>query len=355
MLILGVETSCDETGLALVEVGGNGSPQLVAEKLATQEAVHAVFGGVVPEIASREHYQAIGPLARALFDQSGVKPADLDGIAVARGPGLLGSLLVGVGFAKGVSLATGAPLVGVDHCLAHLSAPLLERPVAYPAVGLLVSGGHTQLYRMQSPLQARLLGRTLDDAVGEAFDKVAKLVNLPYPGGRHVDALARRAEPETKRFTRPYLGNSNLDFSFSGLKTAVAVEVERLPELVVSNPEQDPPPGLAQLMADFTWAAVGALAVKTRRALEAVPEAKSLVVAGGVAANSALRAALKKLADEAKVELVLPGPAFCTDNGAMVAAHGALLLRAGYAHNLYLEAVPRGRAIPADFARLPAE
>lgn len=365
MLILGIETSCDETGLALVEhPGAGGLPRLVAEKLATQEDVHAVFGGVVPEIASREHYRVIGPLAEALFRDAGVGPDGLDGIAVARGPGLLGSLLVGLGFAKGLAMATGSPLVGVDHCQAHLSAPRLEREIAYPGLGLLVSGGHTQLYRLDSPVECEMLGRTLDDAAGEAFDKVAKVLNLPYPGGRYVDALAQEAEPVADRFTRPYLSNSNLDFSFSGLKTAVATEVDKhpglkLPKLTLGEAD---PAGcleagerreLAQLLADFTWAAVGTLAHKTRRALERLPESKCLVVAGGVAANSALRAALADVAREAGVELVLPGLNLCTDNGAMIAAHGAELLARGFAHDLNLDAVPRGQAIPDDYAQRP--
>ena len=360
MRVLGIETSCDETAVALVRGGC-----LVAERLASQVDVHALFGGVVPELASREHLRLMQPLARRLLDECGVEPGELDGIAVARGPGLLGALLVGLNFAKGLALATGAPLVGVNHCHAHLLAAGLEREIPFPALGLLVSGGHTQLYRMDSPLELVLLGRTLDDAAGEAFDKVAKLLNLPYPGGLLLDLLGREGDVDASRFPRPYLDNDNLDFSFSGLKTAVAQDLAAHSGLGLARMPLDAGTdieawglgaeqrrGLADLAASFGSAVAETLAVKTRRAAKRVPDARSLVVAGGVAANSMLRAAMAELAVEVGLELILPPPKLCTDNAAMIAYAGEILLGEGLTHDLALEAVPRGRAVPWDYRRL---
>jgi len=226
VLVLGVETSCDETGVALVRDG-----LLVAEALASQTDIHAVFGGVVPEIASREHQRMLPVLFRDLLGRVGATPQDINAIAVARGPGLLGSLLVGLSFAKGLCLATNATLIGVNHLHAHLLAAGLEQEMHFPALGLLVSGGHTHIYRIDSPTAFSLLGRTLDDAAGEAFDKVAKLLNLPYPGGRYLDDLSQGVEPDHKLFPLAYTHNDNLDFSFSGLKTSVAEHLGKRPHL----------------------------------------------------------------------------------------------------------------------------
>ena len=230
MLTLGIETSCDETAVALVDGG-----RLLGEKIATQIDLHALFGGVVPEIASREHLRVLPRLFNELMAENGKSPEEIDAIAVARGPGLLGSLLVGVSFAKGLCMSTSASLVGVNHLWAHLLAPGLAGELHFPALGLLVSGGHTHIYLIRSPIEFELLGRTLDDAAGEAFDKVAKLLNLPYPGGRYIDLLAQGAEPDKKLFPRPYIDNQTLDFSYSGLKTAVANYVSAHPELVFSE------------------------------------------------------------------------------------------------------------------------
>jgi len=230
MLVLGVETSCDETGLALVRDG-----VLAGQVLASQTEMHAVFGGVVPEIASREHQRVLPGLFAELVRATGVAAADIDAVAVARGPGLLGSLLVGLSFAKGLCLGAGAELIGVNHLHAHLLAPGLERDLTFPALGLLVSGGHTHLYRMDSPTRFELLGRTLDDAAGEAFDKVAKLLNLPYPGGRYLDELGQGAAADPDMFPRAYVHNDNLDFSFSGLKTAAAEFLAAHPGLVFAS------------------------------------------------------------------------------------------------------------------------
>lgn len=356
MLVLGVETSCDDTGVALVRDG-----RLVAERIGSQADLHSLFGGVVPEIASREHLRLLTPLARSLLDEADVGPESIDTVAAARGPGLLGSLLVGLSFAKGFASVHGARLVGVNHLHAHLLAPGLERELPFPALGLLVSGGHTQTYRIADPFTFELLGRTLDDAVGEAFDKTAKMLNLPYPGGPHVDALARLAEPDPELFPRPYIDNPNLDFSFSGLKTAMALYLEGHPELKLARmPESTDVAGelapshreaLAHVLASFSFAVVDALRIKVERALDRTRDARSLIVSGGVAANSMLRAAMGQLASERGLELVLPSLRLCADNAAMIAYAGWLLAQSGYRHGLDLEAVPRGRAVPWDYTR----
>jgi len=360
VLVLGVETSCDETGVALVRDGC-----FLAESLASQTDIHAVFGGVVPEIASREHQRMLPILFADLLAKAAVTAQDIDAVAVARGPGLLGSLLVGMSFAKGLCLATGAALIGVDHLHAHLLAPGLEDELRFPALGLLVSGGHTHIYRMDSPTEFRLLGRTLDDAAGEAFDKVAKLLNLPYPGGRYLDDLSQGVEPDKTLFPLAYVHNDNLDFSFSGLKTAVAEYLSKRPHLpYAAMPEADAlrnggalalaahPQELALVAASFNRAVAETLRIKVERALGREEGLRSLVVAGGVAANSHVRAAMAQVAGMHGLAACIPRPALCTDNAAMIAHAGALALLAGYRHDLGLESVPRGRAVPRDWHRI---
>ena len=363
MLVLGVETSCDETGVALLEDG-----HLVAEVLASQTDMHAVFGGVVPEIASREHLRMLPILLGQLLDRAGRTAADIDAVAVARGPGLLGSLLVGMSFAKGLCLAHGARLIGMNHLHAHLLAAGLEAAISYPALGLLVSGGHTHLYRMNAPTEFELLGRTLDDAAGEAFDKVAKLLNLPYPGGRYLDELAQGIAPDTSLFPRAYIQNNNLDFSFSGLKTAVAEHLARRPELALSAmPSADSlrmrgvrafssqPEELAAVCAAFNWAVVDTLRIKVERAIARERGLRGLVAAGGVAANSFVRQAMTRVSRESGLALSLPAPHLCTDNASMIAHAGWLALREGYVHTLDLESIPRGRSVPQDWRRAAAD
>jgi N6-L-threonylcarbamoyladenine synthase len=355
MLCLGIETSCDETAVALLKDG-----RLLAEKLSSQESRHALFGGVVPELASREHLRALWPMFDQLMAETGVEPGRLDLIAVSRGPGLLGSLLVGLGAAKGLALSTGAALVGVDHLIAHLLAPGLEGDLVFPAAGLLVSGGHTQIYLLRTPLDCRLLGTTLDDAAGEAFDKAAKLLNLPYPGGRYIDRLAGMGEPDPELLPCPYLDNQNLDFSFSGLKTAVANHVRKHPELRLSRmPEAPDPeiiardhPELPGFCASLNAAVARALQVKLRRALQRHPEVRGVILAGGVAANSRVREHVRALAQEFSLPAIVPSIGLCTDNAAMISHAGSMLFREGYRHDLNLEAVPRGRPIPWDYQRL---
>ena len=361
MLILGIETSCDETAFGLVEDG-----VLRDAIMASQADVHALFGGVVPELASREHYRVLGPLFDGFMAKAGKRAADLDAVAVTRGPGLLGSLLVGVAFAKSLAFGADIPLIGVDHLKAHLLAAGLEQDLPLPALGLLVSGGHTHLYYIRSAREFTLLGRSLDDAAGEAFDKVAKVLSLPYPGGRHLDSLAQKGSINERLLPCPYLDNDNLDFSFSGLKTATATLVAERPQLReaagrLRNQEENPAHAseqdLADFCASFNYSVARTLSLKTARALKRLREdgleVCCLTAAGGVAANSMIRAQLADLARSSGLPLVLPSPSLCTDNGAMVAYYGYLLACDKLEHKLDMTAVPRGSHIPDDMvARL---
>lgn len=353
MLCLGIETSCDDTALALIRDG-----RLEAATASSQANLHALFGGVVPEVASREHGRCIGPLCDQLFARTGVSAGDIDVVAAARGPGLLGSLLVGVAFAKAFALGCGARFIGVNHLHAHLLAVGLERELVFPALGLLVSGGHTYLYRIEGPDRFQALGKTLDDAAGEAFDKAGKMLGLPYPAGRHIDALAEEGMAAAAAFPRPYVDNSNLDFSFSGLKTAMSTrlashppgaawEVQGARPVLPQGPERA---ALADLCASYRLAVVDTLAIKTKRALELphMRDVRALVLAGGVACNALLRETLADLAQRAGKRFLVPSPALCTDNGAMVGYAGWLLAALGCEHDLDMEAVPRGRAVPDD-------
>ncbi len=355
MLCLGIETSCDETALALIEDG-----KLLSHKLFSQESKHAVYGGVVPELASREHLRALPFLLDQLLEDSACNLTEVDAVAVARGPGLLGSLLVGMGMAKGLVLSTKAKLIGIDHLLAHLLVCGLERKLIFPALGVLVSGGHTQIYELRSCIEYQVLGRTLDDAVGEAFDKTAKLINLPYPGGKYIDQLARKGQADPKLLPCPYLDNNNLNFSFSGLKTSVANYLSRHEDLKIKNMPIEPNleiitdnyPGLADFCASFNWSVARTLKVKVKRALQRQKDIKSLILAGGVAANSFIQQTISDLGQELDIPFFVPRKEYCTDNGAMVAYLGYLLLQKGLVHDIKLEAIPRGKPIPWDYSQI---
>lgn len=354
MFCLGIETSCDETALALVRDG-----VLIDAVLASQADVHALFGGVVPELASREHYRFIGALYDELMARTGVALSDVDAIAVARGPGLLGALLVGTAFAKGLALAAGKPLIGVNHLHAHLLVAGLEEPILYPALGLLVSGGHTHIYRMESPTAFTVLGKTLDDAAGEAFDKFAKMLGLPYPGGALLDALSRDADPQAVAFPRPYTQGDSLDFSFSGLKTAALTWLSAHPDVaetgrrVAREGAESATPALRDVCASYLTAVADTLRLKLERAFERHGAAgfRSLVVAGGVAANTQVRAAATAFAGKRGLALHLPSRKLCTDNAIMIATAGELLAREGLRHDLGLSCIPRGKPIPGDYQR----
>jgi N6-L-threonylcarbamoyladenine synthase len=330
-LVLGVETSCDETAAAVVEDGRRVRANVVASQIAT----HAQYGGVVPEVASRQHVATIVPVIQRAVADAGVQLGDVDAIAVTAGPGLVGALLVGVETAKALAFALGKPLVAVNHLAGHLAAAFLENgdaaPPAYPHLALLVSGGHTALIRLDAPGQTRLLGSTRDDAAGEAFDKVGKMLGLGYPGGVVIDRLAATGDARALTLPRALPGRDDLDFSFSGLKTAVATLLARraLPEGQELN----------DFCASFQAAVVDVLVRKSRRAL-AREGLGALVVCGGVAANRGLRAALATAAAEDGFALHIPPPKYCTDNAAMIAAAGAQLLARGARAGLDLSVDP---------------
>lgn len=315
-MVLGIETSCDETGVALYDLERG----LLAHELFSQVDMHRVYGGVVPELASRDHVRRVVPLTRAVLRAAGVTLPELSGIAYTAGPGLIGALLVGAGVAQGLAVGLGLPAIGVHHMEAHLLAPQLEpNPPAFPFLALLVSGGHTLLVDVEGLGRYRVLGESLDDAAGEAFDKTAKLLGLNYPGGPAVEVLARRGDPGRFRFPRPMTDRPGLDFSFSGLKTYAANTVRAH--------AADPDAG-ADIARAFSDAVVDTFVIKCRRALKQTGRA-TLVVAGGVSANRALRAGLDTLGQALAVRVCYPALEFCTDNGAMVAYAGCLRLAAG--------------------------
>ena len=318
MRILGIETSCDETGVALWD----DDQGLLAHQLFSQTAIHAAYGGVVPELASRDHIRRTAPLIEATLADAGTDLGSVDGIAATAGPGLLGALLVGLSAGKALAFARELPFIGVHHLEAHLLAPGLEsRPPNFPFLALLVSGGHSLLAEVEGVGRYRLLGQSLDDAAGEAFDKTAKLLGLGYPGGPAVAKAASGGNPAAFDLPRPMLDKPNLDFSFSGLKTAVLNQVKQAGD----------PPGeafVADLCASFQEAVVDTLWRKSARALKERGLTR-LVVAGGVGANAHLRERFAAGAEAKGVELFFPRPAFCTDNGAMVAYCGAQRLNAG--------------------------
>ncbi|RMG30656.1 MAG: tRNA (adenosine(37)-N6)-threonylcarbamoyltransferase complex transferase subunit TsaD [Gammaproteobacteria bacterium] len=326
MRVLGIESSCDETGVALFEAGTG----LLAHALHSQVALHAPYGGVVPELASRDHIRRILPLVRRVFEEAGIGLAAIDGVAYTAGPGLVGALLVGASVGRSLAYALGVPAIAVHHMEGHLLAPLLESPApAFPFLALLVSGGHTQLVEVRALGDYRVLGDTLDDAAGEAFDKTAKLLGLPYPGGPALAALAEQGRPGRFRFTRPMVDRPGLDFSFSGLKTQVLTTVRAL-----GTPLDDQ--ARADIAYAFEEAVVETLVLKCRRALEQTG-LERLVVAGGVGANRRLRAALSELMAQRGGAVFYPRPEFCTDNGAMIAHAGCLRLQAGERAPLAIE------------------
>jgi len=329
VLVLGIETSCDETAAAIVEDGR----RVLADVVASQILVHAQYGGVVPEVASRQHVATIVPVIQRTVADAGIALGDLDAIAVTCGPGLVGALLVGVETAKSLAFALGKPLVGVNHLAGHLAAIFLgeEAPPPFPHLALLVSGGHTALIRIDEPGKTSLLGATRDDAAGEAFDKVGKLLGLGYPGGVAIDRLAATGNPRAVELPRALPARDDLDFSFSGLKTAVATRLAK-----TGAPEG---PALADFCASFQSAVVDVLVRKSRRAL--VREGlDALVVCGGVAANRGLRAALAEAARADGFGLFIPPPKRCTDNAAMIAAEGSALFLRGKRSGLDLAVDP---------------
>lgn len=347
-LILGIESSCDETAAAVVR----GAGLVLSNVVATQHELHEMYAGVVPEIASRAHLERIMPVIETALREAGVSLTDLDAIAVGHRPGLIGSLLVGVSAAKALSWSCGLPLIGVDHVHAHLYASHLGQAeplpqVSYPALGLVVSGGHTSLYRLDEPLAITRLGRTIDDAVGEAFDKAAAILALGYPGGPAIDRLAEHGNADAHDLPIANLRSNPLDFSFSGLKTALLYAVRGHPvgrgaEAYFPRSEQDlTPTARADLAASFQHAAVAAITRNVRRCLQTQADVRSLLIGGGVAANRHLRASLRTLADEQALELGVPDTNYCLDNGAMIAGLAGVRLQHGLIDTLSLAASPR--------------
>lgn len=328
MLILGIETSCDETGIALFD----SEKGLLADALYSQIAVHAEYGGVVPELASRDHIRKTLPLVKQVFAEAGITAKDLDGVAYTAGPGLAGALLVGAGIARSLAYGWDIPAVAVHHMEGHLLAPMLEEnPPEFPFAALLVSGGHTMLVKVEGIGSYQVLGESLDDAAGEAFDKTAKMLGLAYPGGPAVAKLAEKGEVGKYKFPRPMCDRPGLDFSFSGLKTFT------LNTLHKSDKSEQTKADIARA---FETAVVETLAIKCRRALQQTNSTR-LVIAGGVSANTRLRQRLEEMVKKEKATVYYPRLEFCTDNGAMIAFAGCQRLVAGEHESLEFNAKPR--------------
>lgn len=322
MIVLGFESSCDETGVALVDASGAGVPRLLAHALHSQIAMHQAYGGVVPELASRDHIRRVLPLTEQVLADAGRTLKDVDVVAYTRGPGLAGALLVGAGVACSLAAALGKPVLGVHHLEGHLLSPFLSAdPPEFAFVALLVSGGHTQLMRVDRVGSYELLGETIDDAAGEAFDKSAKLLGLPYPGGPHLARLAQGGDAQAFKLPRPLLHSGDLDFSFSGLKTAVLTQSKKL-GAVISEKDR------ANLAASTQAAIVEVLVKKSLKAL-AQTGLKRLVVAGGVGANTLLREQLNAACSQRGIRVHYPELHLCTDNGAMIALAAGMRLQAG--------------------------
>ncbi|MBL8588183.1 MAG: tRNA (adenosine(37)-N6)-threonylcarbamoyltransferase complex transferase subunit TsaD [Methylobacteriaceae bacterium] len=337
MRVLGLETTCDETAAAIVRLKPGGGGEILADEVMSQIAEHAAYGGVVPEIAARAHVETLDRLVARAVAKSGVPLAGLDAIAAAAGPGLIGGVLVGLTAGKALAYALNKPLIAVNHLEAHALTARLTDNLPFPYLLLLVSGGHTQLLAVKGVGDYTRLGATVDDAIGEAFDKVAKMLGLPYPGGPQVEEQAQRGDPERFVLPRPMAGRPGADFSLSGLKTAVRLEAERIGALS--------PQDVADLCASFQAAIVDVVVERTRAGLRlfraAAGAPTGLVVAGGVAANGAIRRALARLAGETGLRIVTPPHALCADNGAMIAWAGIERLQRGLVDDLSFAGRPR--------------
>jgi N6-L-threonylcarbamoyladenine synthase len=333
MLVLGIESSCDETAAAIVRDGR----EMVSSVISSQIKIHAPFGGVVPELASREHLDKIMPVVDEAFARARLKPEEMDGIAVTQGPGLVGSLLVGVSYAKALAYALEKPFVGVNHIEGHIYSVVFENPpVEYPAFALVVSGGHTNLFLVPAPGKYKVLARTRDDAAGEAFDKVAKMLGLGYPGGPIIERLAREGDARAVPFSVPRMGDGLPDFSFSGLKTAVSKYVRESGLRAVAA-GAEPTQGVKDLAASFQRVVVRAL-VETTERLAKEHRPRALIVAGGVACNNALREAAAAAGARLGIPAYFPSRHLSTDNAAMIAAAGTVKLQAGERAGLDLNA-----------------
>ena len=337
MRVLGIESTCDETAAAVVELAPGGAGTILSNEVMSQIAEHAAYGGVVPEIAARAHVEVVDRLVLRAIENAGLTFAQLDGIAAAAGPGLIGGVMVGLTIGKAMALASGKPFVAVNHLEAHALTARLTDGIEFPYLLLLVSGGHTQLIAVRGVGDYRRLGTTIDDAIGEAFDKVAKMLGLPYPGGPEVEKAAEEGESTRFALPRPMFRRPGADFSLSGLKTAVRLEIQKLGPLRGND--------VADLCASFQAAVVDVVGDRTRSGLRLFRQEfgapRALVIAGGVAANGAIRRALTRLGTETGVPLVMPPPALCTDNGAMIAWAGLERLRLGLTDGMDFAPRPR--------------
>ncbi len=338
MRVLGIESTCDETAASVVELRPNGGGAILSNEVHSQIAEHAAYGGVVPEIAARAHVEILDHLVRRALDKAGLRFADLGGIAAAAGPGLIGGVMVGLTTGKALALAGGKPFMAINHLEAHALTARLTDGVDFPYLLLLVSGGHTQLIAVRGVGDYVRIGATVDDAIGEAFDKVAKMLNLPYPGGPQVERAAQTGDPTIFDLPRPMLRRPGADFSLSGLKTAVRLEIQRLGRTPRPN-------DVADLCASFQAAVVDVIVDRTRAGLRLFREQfgppQALVVAGGVAANQAIGHALNRLSTQTGVKLIIPPPGLCTDNGAMIAWAGLERLRLGMTDGMDFAPRPR--------------
>ncbi len=308
-IVLGIESSCDETAAAVIKDGST----VLSSVVSSQIEIHREFGGVVPELASRNHVEKIIPVILEALSRAEIELMDVEGIAVTKGPGLIGCLMVGVSTAKAIAFSLGIPLIGIDHLEAHLAAVYLEHDVPFPFIGLVVSGGHTSLYCVRSHTEFELLGKTRDDAAGEAFDKAAKLLGLSYPGGVEIDRLAKQGNPEAISFPRPFKTSSSFDFSFSGIKTSLVYYLRK-------NPDPDEKK-IREICASYQEAIVETLVEKTLSAAR-LNGVKNVVMAGGVACNSRLRELAKEKFEQESISIFIPSPKYCTDNAAMIGALG---------------------------------
>ena len=338
MRVLGIESTCDETAASVVELRPHGGGAILSNEVHSQIAEHAAYGGVVPEIAARAHVELLDHLVLRALNNAGLRFADLDGIAAAAGPGLIGGVMVGLTTGKALALAGSKPFMAINHLEAHALTARLTDGVDFPYLLLLVSGGHTQLIAVRGVGEYTRIGATVDDAIGEAFDKVAKMLNLPYPGGPQVEKAAQTGDPAAFDLPRPMLRRPGADFSLSGLKTAVRVEIQKLGRAPRSH-------DVANLCASFQAAVVDVIGDRTRAGLRLFREQfgppQALVVAGGVAANQAIGHALTRLCTQAGVKLIIPPPGLCTDNGAMIAWAGLERLRLGMTDGMDFAPRPR--------------